>query len=60
MTASWAIVDRATGNAVFETYRREVVQRLDTAKYEAVPILRHLASLNSKDDPTPPRTAIHE
>lgn len=45
-TASWVIVDIATGEAVMETYSARVVQILNTDKYKAVPILEWLQSIN--------------
>ncbi len=45
-TASWVIVEKATGKAVLETYSPGVVARLNTARYEAVPILAYLQALN--------------
>lgn len=44
--ASWVIRERATGDVVMETYDRRIADRLNTAKYEAVPILEYLGSLN--------------
>jgi hypothetical protein len=48
MTASWVIVERATGAAVLETYNPKAVACLNTAKYEAVPILAYLQGLNAR------------
>lgn len=45
-TASWVIREKATGNVIMETYDRAKVDALNTKKYEAVPILEYLASLN--------------
>ena len=45
-TASWVIRNRTTGAVMFETFNRKIVAALNTAKYEAVPILEYLASLN--------------
>lgn len=45
-TASWVIREKATGNVIMETYDRTKVAALNTEKYEAVPILEYLASLN--------------
>lgn len=47
-TASWVIREKATGAVVMETFDRKKVDALNTAKYEAVPIAEHLASLNVK------------
>ena len=43
---SWVIRNRATGAVLFETFDQRVVDRLNRAKYEAVPIAQYLASLN--------------
>lgn len=45
-TASWVIRERATGTVLFETYQESITLKLNTAKYEAVPILEYLQSLN--------------
>jgi hypothetical protein len=45
-TASWVIKERETGAILFETFNPEVEKRLNQKKYEAVPILEHLQSLN--------------
>ena len=45
-TASWVIREKATGNVLFETYSASLVGALNTVKYEAVPILAYLQSLN--------------
>lgn len=48
-TASWVIVELATGAAVFETYNETLATKhLNTAKFKAVPILEWLQSLNKK------------
>lgn len=44
--ASWVIRNKATGEVVMETFDRKKVDALNTAKYEAVPVQEHLASLN--------------
>lgn len=45
-TASWVIRNKETGEVIAETFNRKVVEALNTAKYEAVPIGEYLASLN--------------
>lgn len=45
-TASWVVKEKGTGAILFETFNARVVAALNTARYEAVPILDHLASLN--------------
>ena len=47
-TASWVIKEKGTGRIVAETFDKRKVDRLNTDKYEAVPIGEHLASLNRK------------
>jgi len=46
MTASWVIKEKATGKVIAETFQRKVAQAVNTEKYEAVPIMKYLASLN--------------
>lgn len=45
-TASWVIRDRATKAVICETFNPKSVAALNAAKYEAVPILEYLQSLN--------------
>jgi len=45
--ASWVIRERSTGRVVFETFNRSIVDRLNTTRYEAVPILAYLQSLKA-------------
>lgn len=47
-TASWIIRDKSTGAVLFETFDARIPQALNTAKYEAVPILEYLVSLNQR------------
>ncbi len=47
-TASWIIRDKATGEAVMETFDRKKVDALNTKKYEAVPAGQHLIETNAK------------
>lgn len=47
-TASWVIIDRATGAAILETYNPKAVSCLNTERYEAVPILDYLGALNAR------------
>lgn len=44
---SWVIREKATGKVLFETFDRKKVDALNTAKYEAVPILDYLVGLNA-------------
>ena len=46
--ASWVIREKETGKVLFETYSRRIVDALNTAKYEAVPILQYLYEVNAK------------
>ncbi len=45
-TASWVVVNRETGKAVFETFCRRVADAINLNRYEVVPIGEYLASLN--------------
>ncbi len=45
-TASFVIVSKATGEAVAEVFNRKAVSKINTAKYDVVPILQYLQSLN--------------
>ena len=47
-TASWVIVDKATNHAVFETFDESILSKLNTEKYQAIPILAYLQSLNKQ------------
>jgi hypothetical protein len=44
--AGWVLRNKATGEAIYETYDPKKVATLNTEKYEAVPIGEYLASLN--------------
>ena len=50
-TSSWVIKNKSTGEVIMETFDIKKVHALNTKKYEAVPILKHLQSLNRKDNP---------
>jgi hypothetical protein len=45
-TASWIIVNKATGQAVFETFNENTARAVNERLYKAVPILEWLQSLN--------------
>jgi hypothetical protein len=45
-TASWVIRNKVTKEVVLETFNPKAVAALNTEKYEAIPILEYLASLN--------------
>lgn len=47
-TASWVIRNKETKEVVMEAYNENVVSHLNTAKYEAVPILEYLQNLNKE------------
>lgn len=47
-TASWVIREKATKRGIYETYNPDLVAKLNTQKYEAVPILEYLQELNLK------------
>jgi hypothetical protein len=47
-SASWVIREIATGRVVLETFDPRKVAALNTARYEAVPVLAYLQSLNRK------------
>jgi hypothetical protein len=46
ITASWVIREIATHKVLFETFNPALVASLNTDRYEAVPIMEHLQSLN--------------
>ena len=46
-TASWVIRNKDTGEVIMETFDKAKVDALNTEKYDAVPILQHLQSLNT-------------
>lgn len=46
-TTSWVIREKSTSQVILETFDRAKVDALNTARYEAVPILEYLSSLNS-------------
>lgn len=50
-TASWIVVDRATGRAVGEFYDPAIVAKINLDKYEALPALTYLQQLNAKIKP---------
>jgi hypothetical protein len=45
-TASWVIVNRATGAAIFETFNEKTARAINAQLYRAVPILEYLQGLN--------------
>jgi hypothetical protein len=51
-TASWVLRNKFTKEVVCETFDIRKVRALNTDKYEAVPILEYLYSLNRKNGAT--------
>ena len=47
-TASWVVIDRATGVALFETFTPVTLSITGATYLEAVPILEYLQRLNSE------------
>lgn len=47
-TASWVIINNATGNPLLETFNPKYVAALNTERYRAVPIIEWLTTLNAK------------
>jgi hypothetical protein len=45
-TASWVIINKVTGFAIFETFNENTAKAVNTRLYKAVPILEYLQSLN--------------
>jgi hypothetical protein len=46
-TASWVIVNKETKKPIFETFCIEFANTINTKKYQAIPILEYLQSLNT-------------
>lgn len=44
---SWVIRNKLTGEVIAETWLEKVVEALNEEKYEAIPILEYLYSLNA-------------
>lgn len=44
--SSWVIKDKLTGEVLFETFQKSLVDKINKDKYVAVPILQHLQELN--------------
>jgi hypothetical protein len=47
-TASWVLRNKETKEVICETFDKSKVDALNTEKYEAIPILEYLVSLNNK------------
>jgi hypothetical protein len=50
-TASWVIRDKKTKAPVMETFNQSTAERVNTAKYEAVPIGQYLGEINGRSKP---------
>ena len=46
MTTSWIIRRKDTREVICETWEPRIISRINTAKYEAVPIVDYLAEIN--------------
>lgn len=47
VSASWVIREAESKRVICETFDKRAVERLNTAKYEAVPILDYLVEFNA-------------
>ncbi|RWL14890.1 MAG: hypothetical protein EOR57_31585 [Mesorhizobium sp.] len=56
-TASWVLRDKETKTVIMETFDPKTVERLNTDKYEAVPIGQYLGEINGKAKPAIDTTA---
>ncbi len=45
---SWVIVEKATGKAVFETFKQNVADAINRSKYDVIEAGEYLAALNAK------------
>jgi hypothetical protein len=52
-TASWVIRDKETKSPIMETFNPDLVDKLNTNKYEAVPIGQYLGEINGRPKPAP-------
>jgi len=48
VTTSWVVREKTTGRVVFETFNPTIVARLNTDRYEAVPIMDYLTEFNRR------------
>lgn len=46
--ASWVVVSKATGEAVFETFQKKLVDKVNLEKYDVMPIHDYLIFVNKK------------
>lgn len=49
-TPSWVIISKDTGQAIMETFSKATADRVNRAKYEVIPILAWLQSLNEPNE----------
>lgn len=47
-SGSWIIVNRATGQAVLETYQQSVAEKVNQSKYEVLTALQYLVRFNKE------------
>lgn len=47
-SSSWIIINKATGNAVLETFSQRYAEAVNTERYQVVPVLEYLQELNRK------------
>lgn len=45
-SSSWIIRDKRTNTVICETFNPKVVEHLNVEKYEAIPIIEYLGSIN--------------
>ena len=45
---SWVIVSKGTGNAVAETFLRNVAEAVNREKYDVLPVGEYLGGLNKR------------
>jgi hypothetical protein len=45
---SWTIVEKATGEAIFETFTRKIAERINQDKYEVLTTLQWLIRFNQQ------------
>lgn len=46
---SWIIVSKGTGEAVFETWSKELTLKINTEKYKVLTAMKYLQSINNKN-----------
>lgn len=46
-TASWVIRKKGSIAGLYETFNKELADKINKEKYEAIPILQYLQELNS-------------